>query len=122
MRSSTNVIKSNSRRKASSWDPSELETLAPIHDPMLNETASHTNIKTGSNSPVYAAREQAEDILADAHKKAEAVLQEAREQGYREGREAVEQELIDAAAAVRTMAEETKHWQAEMVSSANPRS
>lgn len=120
MRSSTNVIKSDSRSTAASWDPSELENLAPIHDPMLDETAVHTNIKTRASSPVYAAREQAEDILADAQKKAQAILQEARDKGYQEGREAIEQELIDAAAAIRTLAEETRQWQAELVSSAEP--
>ncbi|MBN1267443.1 MAG: hypothetical protein JXA25_18265 [Anaerolineales bacterium] len=131
MKSSTSVIKSDIQSRTSSWAPSELDTLAPLHtDPMLDETAVYTNLiplppvqsgtKNAPGSNLYTAREQAETILADARKQAEIILKEAYEQGYREGRANVEQDLIEASAAAQKLVEETTKWQTEFLSSAEP--
>jgi len=123
MRSSTSVIKSETRSSTTSWSPTELEFLAPLAgenhegiDPGQSpDTAEHGQ---RAHSNLFKAQEQADAILAAAEQQAAAIRQEARQAGYEEGRQAVEQELLQAARALNLAAEQAKTWQDELFSSA----
>jgi len=146
MKSSSSVIKSRDPETASSWLPAELEGPPHINEKLNSTDDEHTRtwlpseleeIKPSSENihdsepslessqkepdPLAEAKNEAEKIIASAKKDAEIILEQARQQahkeGYQQGREAVEQELIDAATALKALLKQGGEWQADFYSS-----
>lgn len=111
MKSSTSVIKSRDPRQADSWSPSELDFMP---EPSPEEIDGK---RIAPADEILKAEIEAERILAEARKKAETIREEARQKGLQEGRSGVEQEILDAAAAAKSLVEQAASWQQDLLTS-----
>ncbi len=102
------------------WLPAELKEIRPASKNMSEKKPSPESPQEEPD-PFAEAKEEAERIIASAKREAEIILHEAREQahreGYRQGKEAVEQELIDTAEALNALLTRTREWQADFFAS-----
>ena len=117
MTSSTSVIKSRDQKQADSWSPSELDFL-PEQSPEVLEEEQPVEIEKNTAGPteeIIQAEIEAEKILASARKEAETIREEARQKGLQEGRSGVEQDILDAAAAAKSLVEQAASWQQDFL-------